>query len=98
MSPKEATLRIAQERDCTFVDADDDATVDNGRYAANNGLGSLVVRRSAGRYVRGALGESAELLVKGEERELLTAFFWIVQRTARKKRGNNFYFGNIPCV
>jgi hypothetical protein len=27
----------------------------------------------------GALGESAELLAKGKERELLTALFWIVQ-------------------
>jgi hypothetical protein len=64
------------------VDADDDAMVDNGWYAANNGLGSLGVRRSAGRCVRGVFGESAELLVKGEEQELLTVFFWIVQRTA----------------
>jgi hypothetical protein len=82
MSPKDAALRIAQERDCAFVDADDDATVDNGGYAANNGLGSLDVRRSTGRFVRGALGESVESLVKGEEWELLTVFFWIVQRTA----------------
>ncbi len=65
MSPKDAALRISQERGCAFVDADDDATVDNDRYAANNGLGSLDVRRSAGRCVRGALGESAELLAKG---------------------------------
>jgi hypothetical protein len=86
MSPKDATLGIAQERDCAFVDADDDATVDNGQYAVNNnGLRSLDVRRSAGRYVRGVLGESVELLVKGKERELLMAFFWIVQRTAQKK-------------
>ncbi len=47
------------------MDADDDATVDNNRYAANNGLGSLDVHRSAGRCVRGALGESAELFAKG---------------------------------
>jgi hypothetical protein len=88
MSPKDTALRIMQERDCAFVDADDDATVDNSWYATNNGLGSLDVRRSAGRCVRGALGESAELLVKGKEWELLTVFFWIVQRTAQKKQGN----------
>jgi hypothetical protein len=88
MCPKDAALQIAQERNCAFVDADDDAMVDNGRYAANNGLGSLDVCRSAGRCVRGAVGESAESLVKGEERELLTAFFWILQRTAQKRRGN----------
>ncbi len=70
------------------MDADDDATVDNGWYATNNGLGSLDGCRSAGRCVRGALGKSAELLVKGEEQELLTAFFWIVQRTAQRKQGN----------
>jgi hypothetical protein len=85
MSLKDAALQIAQECDCDFVDADDDATVDNNWYAANNGLGSLDVCRSAGRCVRGALGESAELLAKGWEQELLTAFFWIVQRTAQKK-------------
>ncbi len=70
------------------MDADDDATVDNNHYAVNNGLGSLDVCRSAGRCVRGALGESAELLAKGGERELLMAFFWILQRTAQKKQGN----------
>jgi hypothetical protein len=62
--------------------------VDNNWYDANNELGSLDAHRSAGRCVRGALGESAELLAKGEEWELLTAFFWIVQRTAQKKQGN----------
>jgi hypothetical protein len=113
MSLKDAALRIAQERDCAFVDADDDATVDNNWYATNNGLGSLDVPRSAGKCVGGTLGESAELLAKGEERKLLTAFFWIVQKTARKKQGdvhvlggaqlasesNNFlYVKNIPCV
>ncbi len=60
------------------MDADDDATVDNSWLTANNGLGSLNVRRSAGRCVRGVLGESAKSLVKGKEQELLTAFFWIV--------------------
>jgi hypothetical protein len=70
------------------VDADDDATVDNGWYASNNGLGSLDIHRSAGRFVRGVLEESAESLVKGKEWELLTAFFWIVKRTAQKKQGN----------
>ncbi len=54
-----------QEHDCAFVDADDDTTVDNDWYATNNGLGSLDVHRSAGRCVRGTLGESAELLGKG---------------------------------
>jgi hypothetical protein len=34
------------------------------------------------------LGESAELLAKGMEREMLTALFWIVQKTAQKKHGN----------
>jgi hypothetical protein len=87
MSLKDATL-IAQEYDCAFVDADDDATVDNDRNTANNGLGSLDVHRSAGRCVRGALRESAELLVKGKEWQMLTAIFWIVQRTGQKKRGN----------
>jgi hypothetical protein len=67
------------------VDADDDSTVDNDWYAANNELGSLDACRLAKRCVRGALGESAELLAKGKERELLTAFIWIVQRTAQKK-------------
>ena len=65
MSPKDATLLIVQERNCAFVDADDDATVDNNWYVTNNGLGSLDVHRSAGRCVRGTLGESAELLGKG---------------------------------
>jgi hypothetical protein len=69
------------------VDTDDDSTVDNDWYAANNGLGSLDVSRSAGRCVRGALGESAELMAKGKERELMTVIFWIVQRTAQKKQG-----------
>jgi hypothetical protein len=88
MSLKDADLQIAQECNCAFVDADDDAMVDNNWYAVNNGIGSLDVCRSAGRCVRGTLGESAELLAKGKERELLMAFFWILQRTARKKRGN----------
>ncbi len=79
MSPKDVALRIGQERNCAFVDADDDASVDNNWYAANNRLGSLDVRRSSGRCVRGALGKSAELLAKGKERELLMAFFWIMQ-------------------
>jgi hypothetical protein len=70
------------------VNADDDATVDNNQYAPNNGFGSLDDRRSAGRCVRGTLGESAELLAKGKEQEILTAFFWIVQKTALKKQGN----------
>jgi hypothetical protein len=70
------------------VDANDDAMVDNGQYAPNNGLGSHDVRRSAGRCVRGVLGESVELLVKGKERELLAVFFWIMHRTAQKKQGN----------
>jgi hypothetical protein len=70
------------------VDADEDTTVDNNCYAANNGLGSLDVCRSAGRCARGTLGESAEVLAKGKEWELLTAFFWIAQRTAQKKQGN----------
>jgi hypothetical protein len=70
------------------VDTDDDAMVDNNWYAVDNGLGSLDVHRSAGRCVRGALGESAALLAKGEEQELLMAFFWILQRTAKKKQGN----------
>jgi hypothetical protein len=88
MSPKDPALQIAQERDCAFVDADDDAMVDNDWHAANNGLGLLDVRRSAGRCVRGVLGESAKLLAKEKEQELLTTFFWIVQRTAQKKQGN----------
>jgi hypothetical protein len=88
MSLKDATLPIAQERNCALVNADDDAKVDNDQYAANNRLGSLDVCRSAGRCVTGALGESVELLVKGKEWELLTVFFWIVQRTAQKKQGN----------
>jgi hypothetical protein len=88
MSPKDAALQIAQERNYAFVDADDDAMVDNDWYAVNNGLGSLDVHRSAGRCVRGALGESVELLAKGEERELLMTFIWIVQRTAHKKQDN----------
>jgi hypothetical protein len=73
MSPKNATLRIAQERDCVFVDADDDAMVDYNRYAANNGLGSprhlddkddgaLMFADPLGDVSGGALGESAELL------------------------------------
>jgi hypothetical protein len=33
---------------CAFVNADDDATVDNYCYAANDGLGSLDVSRSLG--------------------------------------------------
>ena len=70
------------------MDADDDATVDNDWYATNNGLGQLDVCRSAGRCVRGASRKSTELLAKGKEQELLTAFFWIVQRTAGKKKGN----------
>jgi hypothetical protein len=65
MSPKDTTLQIVQERNFAFVDADDDATVDNNRYVANHRLGSLDVRRPSGRCVRGALGESAELLAKG---------------------------------
>jgi hypothetical protein len=88
MSPKDATLRIAQERNCAFVVADYDAMVDNDWYAANNGLGSLDVCRSAGRCVRGTLGESVELLAKGKERELLTAIFRIGQRSAGQKQGN----------
>ncbi len=70
------------------MDADDDAMVDNNWYATNNGLGSLDVRRSAGRCVRSALGESAKLLAKGKKWELLMAFSWIVQKTAQKKQGN----------
>jgi hypothetical protein len=70
------------------VDADHDAMVDNDQNTANNGLGSLGVHRSAGRCVRGALRESADLLVKGKERELLTAVFWIVKRTGQNKQGN----------
>ncbi len=54
-----------QERNCAFVGVDDDATVDNDWYAANNGLGSLDDCRSAGRCVRGTLGESAKLLARG---------------------------------
>ncbi len=111
-----------QERDCTAVDADDDATVDYERYAANNGLGSprhrddkddgpLMFADPLGYVSGGAFGESAELLVMGTEWELLTAFFWIVQRTAQKKQGNvhvlgariasesnNFHLKKIPCV
>jgi hypothetical protein len=67
MSPKNPALRIAQECNCAFVDADDDATVDNNWYAANNGLRSLDVHRSAGRCVMGALRESVELWEKGKE-------------------------------
>jgi hypothetical protein len=88
MSLKDAALQIVQECDCAFVDADDDATVDNGWYATNNGFGSLDVRRSAGRCVRGVLGDSAVSLVRGKEWELLTAFFWIMQKTAQKKQSN----------
>jgi hypothetical protein len=73
-----------QECDCAFEDTDDDAMVDNDWCAANNGLGSLDVRRSAGGCVRGALGESVELLAKSKERGQLTAFFLIKQRTAQK--------------
>jgi hypothetical protein len=103
-----------QELDCAIRDADDDATVDYDQYATNNGLGSprhpdveddgpSMFADFLGDVSGGALGESAELLAKGEEQELLAAFFWIVQRTAQKKRGNvlgaqiasksnNFYF------
>ncbi len=120
MSLKDAALQIAQECDCAAVDADDDATVDYYRYVANNGLGSprhpydeddgpLMFADPLGDVSGGALGESAELLAKGEEWKLLTVLFWIVQRTARKKRGNvlgvriasesnNCYFKFFPCV
>jgi hypothetical protein len=37
---------------------------------------------------QGALRESAKLLAKAKEWELLTAFFLIMLRTAQKKRGN----------
>jgi hypothetical protein len=57
MSPKDAALQVAQERNCAFVDAGDDAMVDNNWYTINNGLGLLDVRISAGRSVRGASGE-----------------------------------------
>jgi hypothetical protein len=70
------------------VDADDDSMVDNDQYTANNGLGSLDVCRSARRCVRGTLGECADLFAKGGKQKLLTAFFWIVQRTAWKKQGD----------
>jgi hypothetical protein len=88
MSPKDAALQIAQERNCACVDTDDDVTLDNNWYATNNGLGSLDVCRSAGRCVRGPLGGSTVLLAKGKERKLSRAFFWIVQKTAGKKQGN----------
>ncbi len=81
------------------MDADDDATVDCDRYAANNELGSprhpgdkvdrpLMCADPLGDVSGGMVGESAELLAKGKEWELLRAFFWIVQRTAQKKLGN----------
>jgi hypothetical protein len=41
MSPKDAALQISQEHDCAVVDTDNDATMEDDRYAANNGLGSL---------------------------------------------------------
>jgi hypothetical protein len=100
------------------MDTDDDATVDYNQYATNNGLasprhpdvvddGPLMFADPLGDVSGGALGESAELLAKGKEQELLTALFWIVQRTALNKRGNvlgvqiasesnNFYFKNFP--
>ncbi len=120
VSPKDTALQIAQECNCAIVNADDDATVDYDWYAANNGLrsprhlddeddGPLMFADLLGDVSGGTFGESAELLAKGEERELLKAFFWIVQRTAQKKRGNvlgariasesnNFYFKIFPCV
>ncbi len=120
MNPKDATLRITLEHECVIVDADEDATVDYDWYAANNGCGSprhpddeddgpLMFVNLLGDVSGGALGEWVELLAKGKERELLMAFFWIVQRTAQKKQGNvlgariasesnNFYFKIFPCV
>jgi hypothetical protein len=68
------------------VDADDDETVDNNWYATNNGLGSLDVCRSSGRCVRGALEESAELLAKGKERELLTVFIGLCKELNERNK------------
>ena len=80
MSPKDAALRIAQERDRAVVDADDDATEEDDRYAAKNGLGSqrhsddeddgpLMYADPAGDVSGGGLGESAKLLARAEEGE-----------------------------
>jgi hypothetical protein len=91
MSPKVATLQIAQERNCAVVGADDDATVDYDWYAANNGLasprhpddeddGPLMFADPLGDVSGGAL--------VGKEWELLLALFCIVERTAQKKWGN----------
>jgi hypothetical protein len=68
------------------VDADNNAMVEDNWYAANNGLGSprhmddkdngpLTFTDLLGDVSGGALGESAQLLAKVKEQELLTAFF-----------------------
>jgi hypothetical protein len=44
MSPKDATLQIAQERDHVVVDADNHAMVEDNWYAANNGLDHQDIR------------------------------------------------------
>jgi hypothetical protein len=86
MSLKDVALQIAQEHDCAILDTDDNAMVEDKRYAANNGLGSprhpddkdnrsLTFVNTQGNVSGGTLGESAELLLKAKERELLTAFF-----------------------
>jgi hypothetical protein len=86
MSPKNVALRIRQERDCAVVDADDNAMAEDNQYAANNGLGSprhpdyeddgpLTFKDPLRDVSGGALGESAKLLAKPKERELLMEFF-----------------------
>ena len=85
MSPTDAALCIAQECDCAIVDTDNDVTVEDYWYAANNRLGSpshpddkddgpLMFADPLGDVSRCTLGESAELLAKAKEQELLMAF------------------------
>jgi hypothetical protein len=86
MSPKDAAVWIVQEHDCAIVDAEDDATVEDNRYATNNGLGSprhpddedsgpLMFMDPLGDVSGGALGESAMLLEKAKDQKLLMMFF-----------------------
>ena len=75
-----------QECNCTIVDTDGNATVEDNCYSANDELGSprhlddkdgglLTFADPLGDVSGGTLGESTQLLAKAKERELLMAFF-----------------------
>ncbi len=110
MSLKDATLRTVHEHDCAFVDADDDATVDNNQYAANNGFGSLDVCRSLEDVSGVRWGGVWSCWQTARSRGTVDGVLLDCAKNCMKEtrqcaggaqvasESNNFYFKNIPCV